>query len=205
MLIVKNGCRSIFLFLLLCTSSSAYSAPYPPQSFGTRSNAVEKGATNQNILRKTDFISKAKKTAKKMTYYIYIQDFVNSFIQIPSSNVSGSSSTISSTYLAGRAQAYNKKNKQVGTCSASFLCMQNANGIFTDISNYLSIDNGLIISWFTPTTLINLELDSIVNSMVTECIVKASTKIGSNPFYGKKYNMIVSSDQTKIYFKLKRI
>jgi hypothetical protein len=83
--------------------------------------------------------------------------------------------------------------------------MQNADGIFTDISNYLSIDNGLIISWFTPTTLINLELDSIIHSMVTECIVEASTKIGFNPFYGKKFNMIVSSDDGKIYFKLSKI
>ena len=83
--------------------------------------------------------------------------------------------------------------------------MQNANGIFTDIANYLSVDNGLIVTWFTPTTLLNLELDSIVHSMVTECIVIASTKVGVNPFYGKKFNMVVSSDSTKIYFKLTKI
>jgi hypothetical protein len=80
--------------------------------------------------------------------------------------------------------------------------MQNEDGIFNDISNYLSVDNGLIVTWFTPTTLINLELDSIIHSMVTECIVIASTKVGFNPFYGKKYNMIVSSDDEKIYFNL---
>ena len=83
--------------------------------------------------------------------------------------------------------------------------MQNADGIYTDISNYLSVDNGLIISWFTPTRLINLELDSIVHSMITQCIVKASTKIGFNPFYGKTFNMVVSSDDQKIYFKLYKI
>jgi hypothetical protein len=140
-----------------------------------------------------------------LSYYLYINDFINSFIEIPTSNVSSDSSTISSKYLAGRASIYNVKDKKVGTCSASFLCMQNADGIFTDISNYLSVDNGLIISWLTPTTLINLELDSIVHSMVTECIVMASTKIGFNPFYGKRFNMIVSSDDEKIYFKLYRI
>lgn len=55
--------------------------------------------------------------------------------------------------------------------------MQNAEGIYTDISNYLSVDNGLIVLQLTPTTLINLELDSIVHSMVAECLVKASIKM----------------------------
>jgi len=137
-----------------------------------------------------------------LSYYLFVEDFINSFIEIPTSNVSVDSSTLSSKYLAGRASIYNADDEKVGTCSASFLCMQNEDGIFTDISNYLSVDNGLVISWFTPTTLINLELDSIVHSMVTECIVLANTKIGFNPFYGKKFNMIVSSDSSKIYFKL---
>ncbi|MFN4174159.1 MAG: hypothetical protein ACK4HV_03530 [Parachlamydiaceae bacterium] len=118
-----------------------------------------------------------------LTYYLNISDFIESFIEIPTSNVSEDSSTISSTYLAGRAPLYDEKNQKVGVCSASFLCMQNSDGIYNDISNYLSVDSGLVVSWFTPTRLINLELDSIVNSMVTECIVLANTKIGVNPFY----------------------
>lgn len=149
--------------------------------------------------------SEHKKKHKKLSYYLYVEDFINSFIEIPTSNVLVDSSTISSKYLAGRAPLYDKQGIKVGTCSASFLCMQNADGIYTDISNYLSVDSGIIISWFTPTKLINLELDSIIHSMVTECIVKASTKIGFNPFYGKEFNMIVSSDNEKIYFKLTSI
>ena len=73
------------------------------------------------------------------------------------------------------------------------------------ISVAQAVDNGLIISWFTPTTLINLELDSILHSMVTECIVISSTKVGVNPFYGKTFNMVVSSDNEKIYFKLTEV
>jgi hypothetical protein len=145
------------------------------------------------------------KRCRRLSYYLYIEDFVKSFIEIPTSNVLIDSTTLSSKYLAGRAAIYNSKDEKVGTCSASFLCMQNGDGIYTDISNYLSVDNGLIISWFTPTTLINLELDSIVHSMVTECIVKATTKIGFNPFYSKTFNMIVSSDDEKIYFKLHKL
>lgn len=136
-----------------------------------------------------------------MTYSLYISDFAQSFIEIPTYNVSGDSSTISSKYLAGRASIYDPYNRKSGTCSASFLCMQNADGIFTDISNYFSADSGLIVSWFTPTTLINLELDSIIRSMVTKCIVLASTKIGFNPFYGQEFDLVVSSDEEKIYFK----
>lgn len=138
---------------------------------------------------------------QRLKYYLYIDDFAQSFIEIPTSNVSVDSSTISSKYLAGRAAIYNRHNKKAGTCSASFLCMQNEDGIYTDISNYLSADNGLIVSWFTPTKLINLELDSIIHSMVTKCLVNASTKIGFNPFYGETFELVVSSDDEKIYFK----
>ena len=144
-------------------------------------------------------------TPTTLSYYLYIDDFILSFIEIPTSNVAGDSTTISSKYLAGRAAVYNSQNIEAGNCSASFLCMQNEDGIYTDISNYLSVDNGVVVSWLTPTTLINLELDSIVHSMVTECIVLANTKIGVNPYYGKTFNMIVSSDDEKIYFVLTEI
>ena len=156
---------------------------------------------NLNASQKNKF---PQSNAQTLVYYLNISDFADSFIEIPTSNVSSGGSTISSRYLAGRAPIYNSANIKVGTCSASFLCMQNADGIYTDISNYLSVDNGLIVSWFTPTTLINLELDSIINSMVTECMVVASTKIGVNPLYGETFNLIVSSDNGKIYFEFTR-
>lgn len=195
MIILQKAYRAIFLLLFLMgLSTYAYSHECP------RNTDKDCKNTEKNSLQE-----KSRKKHKKLTYYLYTADFISSFIEIPTSNVSVDSSTISSKYLAGRAPVYNCHNQVVGTCSASFLCMQNSVNILSDISNYLSIDNGLIVSWFTPSTLINLELDSIVHSMVTECIVRASTKIGYNPFYGKKYNMVVSSDQTKIYFKLTEI
>lgn len=212
MLVLQNSYRSFFLlFLFICAPLCIYSDNCP-QSFGyvnASTEVIKNGVVNQNIIRESDLADKSRvkscRKHKKLSYYLYVDDFINSFIEIPTSNVSVDSSTISSKYLAGRAAIYNKHDKKVGTCSASFLCMQNADGIYTDISNYLSVDNGLVISWFTPTTLINLELDSIIHSMVTECIVPASTKIGFNPFYGKIFNMIVSSDDQKIYFKLSEL
>lgn len=140
-----------------------------------------------------------------MTYYLYVADFAQSFILIPTSNVFDPSPTISSKYLAGRAPIYDANNVEVGVCSASFLCMQNADDIFTDISNYLSTASGLIVTWFTPTTLINLEEDSIVNGMVTECTVVVTTKVGFSPFFGQTFNLIVSSSGGKIYFQFTRI
>lgn len=187
-MIAQKTYRSVlFLFLFVCAPLCLYS------DCPSNAEGMENG------------VNKSSKKHKKLSYYLYIADFANSFIEIPTSNVSMDSSTISSRYLAGRAAIYNWQNEKVGTCSASFLCMQNNSGIFTDISNYLSVDNGLIVSWFTPTRLINLELDSIIHSMVTECIVVASTKIGFNPFYGKKFNLIVSTDDEKIYFKFYKI
>lgn len=193
MLLLQNAIRSIFfLMILICAPSCIYS--------DASTEVIEDGEIHTSC----EIELKCKKH-KELVYYIFVEDFANSFIEIPTSNVAVDSTTISSKYLAGRAAVYNKKNLKVGTCSASFLCMQNADGIYTDISNYLSVDNGLVISWLTPTTLINLELDSIIHSMVTECLVVAYTKIGFNPFYGKTFNMVVSSDDQKIYFKLRKV
>lgn len=140
-----------------------------------------------------------------ITYYLYIDDFIDSFIEIPTATVSGGSSTLASSYLAGRAPLYNQNDEKVGVCSASFLNIQNADNIFTDISNYISVADGLIVTWFTPTTLINLELDTLVNAMVTECIVVANTKVGVAPLYGQTFTLIVSSDGTKIHFAFTRM
>lgn len=142
--------------------------------------------------------------AETITYYLYITDFAQSFIQIPTTNVPGGT-TLDSSYLAGRASIYDANNTKVGTCSASFLSMKTGDGIFTDISNYLAADNGLIVTWFTPTTLINLELDSIIHSMVTECTVVVTTKVGFSLFFGQTFDLIVSSDDEKIYFQFSRI
>lgn len=208
MRILQNVYRNLLLlFLLICAPLCVYSDDYLNYFDCLNSKSELGGVINENSLSKSSTKacmrhSKACKNRTKLCYYLYVADFIKSFIEISTSNVAVDSSTINSEYLAGRAALYNVRDEKVGTCSASFLCMQNADGIYTDISNYLSVDNGLVISWFTPTTLINLEVDSLVHSMVTECLVVASTKVGFNPFYGKTFNMIVSSDGGKIYFKL---
>src|SRR5207248_9040167 len=137
-------------------------------------------------------------TEEPMTYFLKVTDFINSLIEIPAHPIRGHgihNTTTDSKYLAGIANIYIPGDDQhsVGRCSASFLCYKNAQGFYTDISNYLSVDNGLIVSWLTPTTLANLELDNVIRGMVTECIVVASTKIGVNPFYGETFNLVVSS------------
>jgi hypothetical protein len=139
---------------------------------------------------------------ESMTYVLKVTEFLESLIEIPASPIppppnfpNFRNSTTDSKYFAGISNIYmpGANRRSVGRCSASFLCFKNNNRFFTDISNYLSIDNGLIVSWLTPTTLVNLELDNIINGMVTECIVVASTKIGVNPFYGETFNLEVSS------------
>lgn len=136
-----------------------------------------------------------------LSFYLLISDFVQSFITIPTSNALLNGTTIASSYLAGRAPLYNgSTNLKAGICSASFLNMQTPDGIFTDISNYISAEGGLIIFWATPSTLLNLELDSIVNSMVTEAKVTVTTKVGLSLYYGKTFDLVVSSDQTRINF-----
>lgn len=188
------------LSLLLCASfnlSLLIPSLYGDEQMRNSLSEAYEASENQESLSE-------RGTQPPIVYYLYIDAFAESFIEIPTSNVSGSGTTLSSTYLAGRAPIYDQENRKVGTCSASFLCMQTADGIYTDISNYLSADSGLIISWPTPTTLINLEVDSIINSMVTECLVTAATKVGVNPFYGQTFSLVVSSENGRIYFKFTR-
>jgi hypothetical protein len=138
-----------------------------------------------------------------LTYFLKVSDFLESLVEIPATPIKFKStrivnSTTASKYLAGIANIFIPGDNQnsVGRCSASFLCFKNDQRFYTDISNFISVDNGLIVSWFTPTTLVNLALDSIIHSMVTECIVVASTKIGVNPYYGQTFNLKVSSEKS---------
>src|SRR5256885_1915507 len=95
MLVLHNVYRNVFfLFLFICVPMCIYS---------------------DDTLVDTSRAKVCKKD-KKLSYYLYIEDFINSFIEIPTSNVSVDSSTISSKYLAGRASIYNKQNEKVGTC-----------------------------------------------------------------------------------------
>lgn len=193
---IKKNCVRLFLFLCVCLS-------YHPHSLYGNDIMRKSILKNTQALRDKK-VRTVQLDTQTLMYYLYITDFAKSFIQIPTTDVPDGS-TIDSTYLAGRAALYNaNNNEKVGTCSASFLCMQNEDGIYTDISNFISVDSGLIVSWFTPTTLINLKLDSIIHSMVTECMVVASTKVGVNPFYGQTFNLIVSSDNERIYFEFTR-
>jgi hypothetical protein len=140
-----------------------------------------------------------------ITYSLSVAEFIGSFIEIPTSNVSPTGTTVASSYLAGRAALLNSDNVTVGTCSASFLNMQNSTDIFTDISNYIETVDGLIVTWFTPTNLLNLELDSLVNGMVTEAIVKVTTKVGGSLFFGQTFDLVVSSSGGRIFFQFTRI
>jgi hypothetical protein len=159
----------------------------------------------------------ATPNGEPMIYFLKVREFIGSLIEIPATPIppptprrnfpNFQNSTTASKYLAGITNIYmpGDHRRSVGRCSASFLCYKNAQGFYTDISNYLSVDNGLIVSWLTPTTLINLELDSIINGMVTECIVVAATKIGPNPFYGETFDLVVSSDGRQIQFEFTNI
>ncbi|MBX9923870.1 MAG: hypothetical protein K2Y01_07140 [Rhabdochlamydiaceae bacterium] len=172
---VKNGCAIFFFFLFI--------------GFFSHSHHLY-GVNNVD--------------SKLFAYYLYVSDLGESFIEIPSSNVSVDSSTLASRYLAGIAPVYNANNVRAGKFSGSFLVIENADGIFADISNNLSVTDELVVSWSTPTKSINLELDSIINSMVVECRVAATTKVGSSPFFGQILDLAVTSDGEKIYFQFSK-
>lgn len=140
----------------------------------------------------------------KLSYYLKTSDFLKNVVTIPTNNMLKHSKN-TSLYFSGRSKLYNNNNnKHVGDCAATFLCI-NTNNVYVQIQNYISTIDGLIISWFTPSTVKNLIIDDVIFGMVTECIVEVTTKIGVSPYYGLKFNMIVSSNNGKIYFNLTQI
>lgn len=162
------------------------------------SDAVSQDSANtQAALINTSYLNE---NVPNLSFYLTVDDFVKSLVEV-STTLMPDTTTTDSLYIYGRSTVYKVSNDESsGICSAAFMCSKNDTNIYTDITNYLSFDNGFIVSWLTPSTLLNLELDTIVNGMVTECIVTSTTKIGENPFYGLIFNLTVSSDNGKIYF-----
>uniref|UniRef100_A0A6C0B9C8 Uncharacterized protein n=1 Tax=viral metagenome TaxID=1070528 RepID=A0A6C0B9C8_9ZZZZ len=155
-------------------------------------------AKTQSALIDTSYLNE---TVPTLTYYLNVDDFIKSMVEVPTTLPPTTTITQSSLYVYGRAPLYKSGDStSLGICSASFMCSKNNKDIYTDITNYISLENGLVVSWLTPSRPANLEFDSIVNSMVTECIVTANTKIGINPFYGKVFNLVVSSFKNQIIF-----
>lgn len=156
-------------------------------------------ADTQASLVNTSYLNEKVPT---LYYYLNTREFIQSMVEVTTTLLPTTSTTTDSLYVYGRAPIYTKDGStSVGVCSASFMCSKKSDtDIYTDITNYISVGNGLVVSWLTPARPENLELDSIINSMVTECIVSANTKIGQNPFYGKVFNLEVSSSNGKIGF-----
>lgn len=140
-------------------------------------------------------------TGSPVTYHLAISDLEDSLIQMPASNVSVSSTTLASSYFAGTAPIYDTHNTKVGEESATFISIQNSDGIFTTISSNLYTNNGLGVDWSTQSSPANLELDNIVGSMVSESIVSSTAKTGSSTSFGQKFDLVISSDSTNMYFK----
>ncbi len=135
------------------------------------------------------------------TYHLVTADFVHSLIQIPTSNLLVDTTTLGSRYFAGSIPVLDANNAQVGTFSASFVSLQTPNGITTTIDNHFVTDSGLIADWSTLAPLINLETDTIVDALATESTVTDATKSGTSPFFGHRFDLVVSAGSTEISFR----
>uniref|UniRef100_A0A6C0D1N9 Uncharacterized protein n=1 Tax=viral metagenome TaxID=1070528 RepID=A0A6C0D1N9_9ZZZZ len=132
-------------------------------------------------------------------YYLDVEEFVTNLVELPVISITGAPPSAS---IAARAPLYKVgSTTPIGTCSASFLCLNDGENVFVDISNFINIENGLIVSWFTPTTIQALELDQIIYAMITQAIVRVSTKIGNpNNFFSRTYSLTVTTNGPKIFF-----
>jgi hypothetical protein len=137
------------------------------------------------------------------TYYIDNAALEASFVEVPTSNTVFNDTVTSSSYLVSTAPLLDGSGTRVGTYSATFVSLQTASGITTDITNYVSTDAGLVVTWTTQAAPINLEFTTITESVATETTVTATTKVGASPYFGKIYNLVVSesSPGTEFHFE----
>ncbi len=134
------------------------------------------------------------------TYFVIADDLVQNLIEVPTSNVSIGSGTISSRYLAGTVPLYNADGTTVGVFSVTFLLMQTADGISADLTGYLSTSDGLTLTWAAPTTVVDLQLDTIVGSVVGEGSQNVTAIAGSAHFTGHVFRLAFSAVGSRIYF-----
>ena len=135
------------------------------------------------------------------TYHLAIADLADSLIEIPTSNVSVSSTTLASSYLAGSTALFDAHGNSVGTYSATFLSMQGVDGITTTVENHVTTDGGLIVSWSTMGAPANMQLDSILGSVATQATVTDTTKSGSSKYFGHRFALVVAASATDISFR----
>ena len=126
------------------------------------------------------------------TYYIDNAALDASFVEIPTSNTVFNTTTLASSYLVGSAPLLDGSGTQIGTYTATFVSLETAGGVTTDITNFLSTDAGLVVTWTTQATPSNLSFATITESVVTDTTVTATTKVGSSPYFGKTYDLVVS-------------
>jgi hypothetical protein len=135
------------------------------------------------------------------TYYLLTPDFVSSAIAIPTSNVSPSSTTLASQYLAATSAVFDSKGNRVGTYSASFLSMQTSNGITTSIENHFVASTGMITSWLTTAAPASFDLDTVLASVATQSRVAVTTRSASSKLFGHNFDLVVTADSSQISFR----
>lgn len=135
------------------------------------------------------------------TYHLEIADLINSLIEIPTSNVSVNSSTIASSDLAGSTSLLDENGNNIGTFAVTFLSIQSAQGITSTIENHIVTTDGLIVNWPTLAAPANLNLPTLMASIATENIVTDTTRSGSSVFFGRSFDLLVTTDGSKITFR----
>jgi hypothetical protein len=115
-------------FAFLCLHAMGFSLDIPQKT---------QGVTAPHLVH-DQYHSLVKKKKKSLVYYLYIQDFLNSMISIPTSPIADNSSTIGSKYLAGRAPFTEKETRNLEYAPLHFyVCKTNMEFLRTSQTIFL--------------------------------------------------------------------
>jgi hypothetical protein len=154
---------------------------------------------NANTYASIINISYKNETVPELLYYFKISDFTKNVVNT-ATEILDTSNVSKALSLFGRADLYDENDNIGGEISASVNASTNTENSYTNVINYVGLNNGIIVWWPAPATIANLGLNTIINGMFSSSIVISNVAVGKDPFfYGKTFNVNVYPKDGKIY------
>ena len=107
-----------------------------------------------------------------------------------------------SKYFINNAKLRDNKNNEVGDYNVTILCMKTNNYYYITVTNNITLNNGLILSWIASSKATSLTPAELLSGMVTECHVRSNVKVGENPYYNREFRIKVTTSGGNINFDI---
>lgn len=138
-------------------------------------------------------------------------DFLKKIGVIPVLNSEGATSSETSYFIGNSKLFDNNQNsstyeKEVGDYSVSIINMKRDDYYYINTTNYLTLDNGLILTWLATSKVKTFTPAELFNGIVTNCITRSNIQGDKkNPYFNREFKISVSPNNGNIFFNVNMI